>query len=91
MFYATRIRMRSNCYYSNNLVEIDSIYLDNSKDGWYKKEILHDYLKEHPKSIQVKNAYGPYLIPAISDNNEKFVKSEPNYTTTDNLLTLPKE
>ena len=34
-FIATAIKMKNGCAYSNSLLEIDQIYLSNSKDGWY--------------------------------------------------------
>lgn len=90
-FIATAIKMKNGFAYSNSLLEIDQIYLSNSKDGWYKKAIIHDYVKSNPKSITVGSNYGPYVIPAISSNGEKYVKSTPNTTTSDNLLSLPRK
>lgn len=89
IFIATSIRMKSGCYYSNNLLEIDEIYLDNN--GWYKKELLHEYLKQNPNTIKVGTSYGPYVIPATSPKGEKYVKSSPNSTTRDNLLSLTRK
>ena len=88
---ATAIKMKNGCTYSNSLLEIDQIYLSNSKDGWYKKAVIYDYVKSNPKSITVRYNYGPYVIPAISFNGEKYVKSTPNATTLDNLLSLPRK
>lgn len=90
-FIATAIRMKDNCYYSNNLLEIDKIYLEHSKDGWYSKGTIHDYVKDNPNSVVVANSNGPSVIPAISQNGEKYVKSSPNSTEKDNLLSLPKK
>lgn len=91
---ATKIKMKTGCGTSNNLLEIDSIYLTGTqKDGFYKKADVHDYLVKNPKGIQVDIFPYPDLIPMTSPspNYEKYVKSTPNYTTGDNLLSLPRE
>lgn len=88
---ATRIKMKRGCYTSDNLLEIDEIFIAGSKDGWYKKAIIHDHVTNYPKSITVRTTYGPYVVPAVSPNGEKYVKSTPNSTTRDNLLSLPRE
>lgn len=92
MMYAKRIKMRSGCYYSNNLLEIDEIYVDGCNNpGFFKKENLHDYLKDHPGSIRVGIYPYPEVVPAVSSHGEKYVRSTPNGTTADNLLSLPRE
>lgn len=91
---ATKIKMKPGCGTSNNLLEIDSIYLTGCKeDGYYKKDKIHDYLKEHPGDIQVDIYPYPNVIPATSPspNYEKYVKSTPNSSNKDNLLCLPRE
>lgn len=88
---AKRIKMKPGCYGSNSLLEIDEIYIENGFNGWYKKEFLHDYVTKYPNSITVNTLYGPTIIPATSQKGEKFVKSTPNNTLYDNLLSLPKE
>lgn len=89
---ATRIKMKTGCSYSYKAVEIDQIYLTGAeKEGYYKKEILYDYLKENPGSIYVNIFPYPDLVPVLSANGEKYVRSEPNDTTSDNLLSLPRE
>lgn len=90
-FIATAIKMKNNCDYSNNLLEIDQIYLSNSTEGWYKKESVHEFVKNNPKSITVGTSVGPYVLPVVSSNGEKYVKSSPNSTTLDNLLSLPRK
>ena len=51
---ATKIKMKPGCGTSSNLLEIDSIYLIGCKEeGFYKKEVLYDYLKKNPGTIQV--------------------------------------
>lgn len=89
---ATKIRMKPGNYYSQNLVEIDEIYIDGCQTpGFYKKSVVHDYLKENPNSIKVNIYPYPTLIPAISSNREKYVRSNPNDYSHDNLLDLPRE
>ena len=91
---ATKIKMKSGCGTSNNLLEIDSIYLTGAtQEGYYNKAVVYDYLIKNPKAIQVNIYPFPNLIPAVSPapNNEKYVKSSPDSTTKDNLLSLPRE
>lgn len=89
---ATKLLMKSGCKASNNLEEIDSIYITGCKDEqFYKKESLYDYLKDNPNTIQVDIYPYPNIIPALSSKNEKYVKSTSNNTTMDNLLSLPRE
>lgn len=89
---ATKIKMKSGCGTSNNLVEIDSIYIKGCDDErYYKKSSIHDCVKDNPGSIQVDISPYPNLVHAISVNNEKYVKSASNNTTGDNLLNLPRE
>jgi hypothetical protein len=89
---ATKIKMMAGCGRSNNLLEIDEIYLvGSSPDGYYKKAAVHDYLVQHPGSIQVNIAPYPNCVHAKSPYGEKYVKSTPDYTTKDNLLNLPRE
>lgn len=86
---ATKIKMKSGCYYSEDLTEIDSVYIDGT--GFIKKDRLYDYLMQNPKSIYVNIKPYPDLIPAVSKYDEKYVKSEPDSTGRDNLLNLPRE
>lgn len=91
---AIKIKMKPGCGTSNNLLEIDSIYLEGcSNPGFFKKAILHDYLKDNPGIIQVNIYPYPNVIPATGPypNYEKYVKSTPNNNTNDNLLSLPRE
>lgn len=91
MMYATKIKMCTGSQHSNNCQEIDFIYLEGCKDEmFYRKAVLYDHLKKHPDSIRVKRGSEPFLIPALSSRNEKYVKSEPNDTVYDNLLKLPR-
>lgn len=86
---ATKIRMKSGCQKSNNLCEIDSIYLEE-EGKFYKKEKIHDYLKKNPRTILVNIAPYPYLQPVVSLRGEKYVRSTPDSTQKDNLLNLPR-
>ena len=89
---AIKIKMKSGCGQSNNLLEIDSIYITGCKDErYYKKGDVHDSLVSNPGSIQVNISPYPNLIPMTSSNNEKYVKSTSNSSKVDNLLSLPRE
>lgn len=89
---ATKIKMKPGCGTSNNLLEIDSVYLTGtSQDDFYKKEAVYDYLESNPGTIQVNLSPYPNLIGALSSRNEKYVKSQPNDSQWDNLLKLPRE
>lgn len=90
-FIATAIKMKNGSYYSEDLLEIDKIYLEHSKDGWYSKAVIHDHVKQHPGDVVVGNNSGPDVIPCISVNGEKYVKSSPNNLKRDNLLSLPRK
>ncbi len=88
---ATKLKMKTGCSNSNDLLEIDEIYLEGcSNPGFFKKAIVHDHVKAHPGSIQVNISPFPDVIDAISANHEKYVKSSPDSTTKDNLLSLPR-
>lgn len=86
---ATKIKMKSGCSKSNDLCEIDSIYLEEM-GTFYKKGLVHDYLLSNPNSIYVNIYPYPVLQPAVSPLGEKYVRSEPNSTQKDNLLNLPR-
>lgn len=90
---AVKIKMKLGCGLSNNLTEIDSIYLSGHdiRSGYYKKEEIYDYIKKTNACITVNIMPYPRLIPATSLNGEKYVKSCPNELETDNLLCLPRE
>lgn len=92
MIYATKIKMRAGCWNSQNLTEIDSIYLSGvAIPGFYPKGNIYDFLKANPGSIKVNISPYPDVIPALSIYNEKYVKSEANAFGHDNLLNLPRE
>ena len=90
--YATKIKMKTYCKASMNLTEIEEIYITgNALNGYYKKEYLYTYLQMYPDSIKVNIYPYPNLVPAQSKYGEKYVRSQPNDTQTDNLLKLPRE
>lgn len=90
--YATKIKMKPGCYSSSNLLEIDSIYIEGCNNpGFFKKNVLYDFLKENPGTIRVNIWPYPNVISAISSRGEKYVRSTPNDYTHDNLLDLPRE
>lgn len=91
MFYATKLKMRSGCYSSQSLLEIDEIYIEGCNNpGFFKKEDLHDFLKEKPGTIKVNIHPYPNVIPATSTRGEKYVRSSPDSYQHDDLLDLPR-
>lgn len=89
---ATKIKMKSGCDTSNDLLEINDIYITECKEEkYYKKASIYDCVKATPGSIQVDITPYPNLVDALSANGEKYVKSTPDNTTVDNLLNLPRE
>lgn len=89
---ATKIKMKYGCYDSQNLEEIDEIYVTGcSNPGFFKKATLHQHLKTYPGSIEVNIYPFPELIPAVSVHGELYVRSTPNIYSHDNLLDLPRE
>ncbi len=92
MIYATKIRMKPNCNYSDNLLEIDMIYLTGEvkQEGWYQKEVIHDFIKDKGGQVKVNISPYPLLQPMVSPKGEKYVRSTPNSSGRDNLLALPR-
>lgn len=89
---ATKIKMQTGCSKSQNLLEIDEIFIMGcNEERFYKKALIYDHLIKHPQSIQVNIYPYPELVPVLSSNYEKYVKSSPNKETKDNLLSLPRE
>ena len=85
------VRSEPGCRTSNNLQEIDSIYIEGYPFYRFaKKSEVYDYLNQNPRTIQVAIAPYPYVIPALSAYGEKYVRSEANGTSRDNLLNLPR-
>jgi len=92
MMYATKIKMKPGCYNSQELTEIDEVYITGCDNpGYFKKAVLYDYLMKNPGSIKVDRYPYPNLVPALSSNYEKYVRSTPNGYIKDNLLSLPRE
>lgn len=92
MMYVTKIKMKPGCYNSYNLLEIDELYITGCDNpGFFKKSVIHDYVKQNPNSIKVNKSPFPSIVSAVSVNNEKYVRSSPNNYTHDNLLDLPRE
>ena len=90
--YATKIKMKPGCYSSSDLLEIDSIYIEDCENpGFFKKAVLHNFLKENPGTIQVNIWPYPNVIPATSSTGEKYVRTSPNDYTHNNLIDLPRE
>lgn len=88
----TKIKMRRGCEYSDDVLEIDSLYIPDCKEpGYYSKASVHDYVKKYPDSIYVDIKPYPFLVAVVSANGEKYVRSEPDEYKKDNLLKLPKE
>lgn len=98
MIYATRIRMKPNnrstsvfCSLEAQLLEIDEIFLSYpTRAEWVKRSIVHDFV-ESGTEVHVNIAAYPKLIATVSSNDEKYVRSSPNSSTYDNLLSLPRE
>lgn len=92
MIKATKIKMHKGKEHSNSLTEIELIYLTGVKqDGWYTKESIYNFIISNPElSIHVDILPNPKLIAALN-NNQKYVRSEPNNSTHDNLLNLPRQ
>ena len=88
MIYAEKVKMMRGKEHSNELLEIDKIYV--SGIGWKPKAYYYDYLSVYPNSIAVNIYPYPKLIKQLSPNNEKYVKSEPDRYGFDNLLRLPR-
>jgi hypothetical protein len=91
MMYATKIHMQQGCENSQNLLEIESVYVEGCNNpGLFSKGVLYDHLKANPGTIKVNVAPYPDVIPELSIYKEKYVKSTPNATQRDNLLSLPR-
>ena len=88
MKYAEKIKTTRGKENSNELLEIDEIYV--SGIGWRSKAYYYDYLTMYPNSLAVNIYPYPKLVKQTSPNNEKFVKSEPDKYGFDNLLNLPR-
>ena len=92
MIYAIGLKMKPGCGNSGSLLEIDQIYLHgNGISDYYEKDMVHDFVKQFPGSIKVAIQPFPDIIPEVSCwSGEKYVRSEPDEFSCDNLLNLPK-
>lgn len=89
MLYATKIKMKTGCEHSNSTLEIADIYISGGLNpGFASKEAIHNHLKINPKTICVNIPPYPYLVPVTSVTGEKYVRSQANDTSSDNLLKL---
>lgn len=71
MMYAKKIKMKYGCSNSNNVQEIEEIYIDGCNNpGYFKKSVLYDYLKKNPGSIKVYISPYPDVLPALSSRGE---------------------
>ena len=93
MYLVTKIKMKNGCIYSSSLLEIDEIFISGAgtSSGYYKKEIIHDFLRRNPGAIKVNISPYPTVIPAVSMKGEKYVRSSPDGFPNDNLLMLPRD
>lgn len=92
MIYATKIKMKPGSLYSNDLLEIDQIYIAGTKiEGYYSMASVYLAVKEYPGSIKVNIPPYPDLLAGVTVNGEKFVRSEPDELHGDILLCLSRE
>lgn len=74
---ATKIKMKSGCYYSTRTSEISEIYIEGcTSPGFFDKTTLHNYLEQYPHSIQVKlyPFISPYIIVHFGSDYENVMK-----------------
>lgn len=89
---ATKIRMNNGKDNSNECIDIKDIYIiDCNIPGWYPKAGVYNAIKNNGETVVVNRNPFPKLVPCLSENGEKFVKSEPDEFKRDNLLSLPRE
>lgn len=89
---ATKIKMKSGYEQSENLLEIEYIYLESyTQNGYYKKEIVYELIKNQDRVIYVNEKPYPRLQVVLNSNREKYVCLKPNAYLRDNLLCLPRE
>lgn len=83
--------MKAGCFHSVSTLEISEIYLEDVyPEGFYTKEIVHDFVKKgNIVRVNIGPDY-PRLVPVISIHGERYVRSEANDSHHDNLLKLPR-
>ena len=75
--------MKYGCSNSNNVQEIEEIYIDGCNNpGYFKKSVLYDYLKKNPRSIKVYISPYPDVLPAQSSYRLKMAQKV--FLTSDN-------
>lgn len=89
--FVQKIKMKPGCGSSQNVQEIDSLFVGSPFQEYWKKEDMYDFLQKLPGSIQVQIPPYPDVLPSVSRRGEKYVKSQPNDYLYDNLLRLPRE
>ncbi len=89
MKYADKISMKYGCEYSNKQIEIRKVHILNL--GWFNKEDIYDYIKYSNGTVKVNISPYPSLIPVLSAQGEKYVRSVSDETIKDNLMSLPRE
>ena len=92
--YALSIAMKPGRKNSTSELEISSIYIyfanGSSKNGYYFKEYVHDLIN-NGNVIRVNlGSYPKLQAMTHPTSEEKYVRSEPNNRTDDNLLSLPR-
>ena len=89
--YVYKLKMRPGCEKSCDVRDIDSLYIGYPVAAYWKAERVHNYVKSHPGAIQVSIA--PYMdvLPAVSSQGEKYVRSGPADSSYDSLLRLSRE
>ncbi len=88
---AVCLKMKIGADNSNNPRDILSIGIKNGNNFKIcSVSVLYKFLKDNTKmSIQV-NKSDAYLVPAVSLNGEHYIRSEPNSSTIDALMHLPR-
>lgn len=95
MLYAVAVSFQSSQESEWTWKSVDQIYL-NSDDssvlsGWHSKAYVYDLIKNKGKIVKVYISPYPKLIPEIYDGSTKFVRSENDDTSTDNLVQLGRK
>lgn len=73
---------------SKSLEEIKEILLRGEKDGWFTRQQVHGFITIDKTEIHSKDESGP-LLRACERQGNAYVRSSPDGTKNDNLLSLP--
>lgn len=88
---AVRLIMKNGTENSNNPRDIMSIAIQNGNScKLCAVAKLYRCLKDNPDMKIYINGSTAYLVPAESLNGEGYVRSEPNSSTVDALMHLPR-